>query len=99
MCPDPRCAPGGHETHIKEFKDSKDLRQVWKVLIYLLHGKDDYVTRMGNCIFDPEYKLNQFGRSAVQELLGWVNKQEIPICNGRSVKALRYLGYSVVIFA
>ena len=94
-----RFFPGGHDTHIKEFKDSNDIRQIKKVLIYLLHGKDDYVSRMGNCIFDPEYKLNQFGRSAVQELLGWVNKEEIPICNGRTVKALRYLGFNVAIFA
>lgn len=90
---------GGHDTHIREFTAGNDLRQIKKVLIYLLHSKDDYVTRMGNCIFDPEYKLNQFGRSAVQELLGWINKEEIPICNGRTVKALRYLGYSVAIFA
>ena len=94
-----RFFPGGHDTHIKEFKDGNDLRQVKKVLVYLLHGKDDYVTRMGNCIFDPDFKLNQFGRSAVQELLGWVNKEGIPICNGRTVKALRYLGYDVAIFA
>lgn len=54
---------------------------------------------MGNCIFNPEYKLNEFGRSAVQELLGWVNKEGIPICNGRTVKALRYLGFNVEILA
>lgn len=89
---------GGHETHLAEFKNTNDLNQVKKTLIYLLHGKDNYVTRMGNCIFNPEYKLNEFGRSAVQELLGWVNKEGIPICNGRTVKALRYLGFNVAIF-
>lgn len=89
---------GGHETHLAEFKNTNDLNQVKKTLIYLLHGKDNYVTRLGNCIFNPEYKLNEFGRSAVQELLGWVNKEEIPICNGRTVKALRYLGFNVAIF-
>ena len=89
---------GGHETHLEEFKKTNDVKQVRKVIAYLLHGKDDYITRMGNCIFAPEFKLNQFGRSAVQELLGWVNKEDIPICNSRTVKALRYLGYDVAVF-
>ncbi len=90
---------GGHETHLGEFKKLNDVKQVKKVITYLLLGKDDYITRMGNCIFAPEYKLNQFGRSAVQELLGWVNKENIPICNSRTVKALRYLGYNVAVFS
>jgi len=90
---------GGHDKHIEVFMKGNDFKQIKKVILYLLHGKDNYVTRMGNCIFAPEYKLNQFGRSGVQELLGWVNKEEIPICNGRTVKALRYLGYKVAIFA
>lgn len=89
---------GGHATHLEEFKKSNDLKQVRRVIGYLLYGKDDYKTRMGNCIFAPEYKLNQFGRSAVQELLGWINKEGIPICNSRTVKALRYLGYEVAVF-
>jgi hypothetical protein len=89
---------GGHEAHLKAFADENDLKQLKKVLAYLLHGNDEYVVRMGTCIFDPEYKLNQFGRSVIQELLGWVNKEGIPICNGRTVKALRYLGYDVVVF-
>ena len=89
---------GGHETHLKVFKEQNELKQIRKVLTYLLYGKDEYVTRMGNCIFDPQYELKQFGRSVVQELLGWVNKEGIPICNGRTVKALRYLGYDVAVF-
>jgi hypothetical protein len=50
---------------------------------------------MGRCIFDPEYKLNEFGRSAVQELLGWVNSEDIPICNCRTLRSLRWMGYDV----
>jgi hypothetical protein len=89
---------GGHATHAEDFKKSNDLNEIKKVIAYLLYGKDDYIARMGNCIFSPEYKLNQFGRSAVQELIGWVNKEGIPICNSRTVKALRYLGYGVTVF-
>lgn len=89
---------GGHETHLAVFKESNELNQLRKVLTYLLYGKEDYVTRMANCIFDPQYDLNEFGRSGIQELLGWVNKEGIPICNTRTVKALRYLGYRVAVF-
>lgn len=34
--------PTGAETHLAEFKNSNDLNQVKKTLIYLLHGKDNY---------------------------------------------------------
>lgn len=53
---------------------------------------------MGNCIFDESYAVKEFGRSAIQELLGWVNKENIPICNGRTVKVLRYLGFNAEVF-
>lgn len=89
---------GGHDTLRHEFIKDNDLGQIKKVLSYLLHGEDDYVVRMGTCIFDEEYNLNHIGRSVIQELLGWVNKENIPICNGRTVKALRYLGARVDIF-
>lgn len=89
---------GGVETMRQAFADDNNLDRVKKVLIYLLHGSDNFITRMGNCIFDEDYSLHHVGRSVTQELLGWVNKENIPICNGRTVKALRYLGFNVVVF-
>lgn len=89
---------GGHETLKKVFMQNNQLKQVQKVVSYLLYGHDDYITRMGNCIFDESYSIKQFGQSAIQELLGWVNKENIPICNGRTVKVLRYLGFDVEVF-
>lgn len=89
---------GGIETMRKEFANDNKLEQVKRVLFYLLHGKDDFITRMGTCIFDDDYSLHHVGRSVVQELLSWVNKENIPICNGRTVKSLRYLGFNVVVF-
>jgi len=86
---------GGHETHVMDFKEKNDNEQVKKTLNYLLFGEDDFVRRMGCCIYDQAYKLNQFGESNVQEVLGWVNDQNIPICNNRTLKALRYLGFDV----
>ncbi len=93
-----RFFPGGHETLKRVFTSENDIKQIHEVISYLLHGEDDFITRMGTCIFDDSYSINQIGRSAIQELLGWVNKEDIPICNGRTVKALRFLGYNVVVF-
>ena len=89
---------GGHATLRETFIQENSLTQLQNVLSYLLHGHGSYIDRMGSCIFDDEYQLHQFGRSAVQELYGWVNRENVPICNGRTVKALRYLGFNVVIF-
>lgn len=89
---------GGFETMRQAFAEDNDLDKVKKVIVYLLHGREEFITRMGNCIFDEDYSLHHVGRSVIQELLGWVNKGNIPICNGRTVKALRYLGFNVVVF-
>lgn len=86
---------GGHETHVKEFKDSNELGHVKNTISYLLYGDGDFIRRMGRCIFDPANKLNSFGQSNVQELLGWVNNQNIPICNNRTLRSLRWLGFDV----
>jgi hypothetical protein len=86
---------GGAPTVRKEFAEANDINRVKKSLTYLLHGKEDFIDRMGTVIFDPNYKLAKMGRSVVQELLGWVNREEVPICNGRTIKALRYLGFGL----
>ena len=71
------------------------LSRVKKTLTYLLHGRDDFIERMGNVIFNPSLKLEMIGRSVSQELLGWVNEENIPICNERTLKVLRFLGYDL----
>lgn len=88
---------GGHETHKRVFIDRNDLDRVKRTLTYLLYGKGDPVVRMGRCIFDPTYRLNEFGRSAVQELLGWINEEDLPICNNRTLRSLRWLGFDVTL--
>ncbi|MHB1326168.1 MAG: phospholipase D-like domain-containing protein [Thermoleophilia bacterium] len=86
---------GGIETIRKEFSAANDLNKVQSTLIYLLHGKGDFIERMGAVIFEPKYKLAMMGRSIVQELLGWVNNEDIPICNSRTIKSLRFLGFDL----
>ncbi|WP_198927158.1 hypothetical protein [Vibrio cyclitrophicus] len=66
-----------------------------KTLCYLLYGTGDIVTRMSNCIHDSEYELNEFGPANVQELIGWSNKENLPVINGRTTKVLRYFGFEV----
>jgi hypothetical protein len=50
---------------------------------------------MANSIFDSKYKLNEFGQANVQELVGWCNREDLPIINGRTTKVLRYFGSKV----
>lgn len=89
---------GGAETMKQAFISDNKIEHLRNVFTYLIFGKGDFIERMGNCIFDPLYRTPHFGRSCVQELYGWVNKDNIPICNGRTVKALRFLGFNVKIF-
>lgn len=86
---------GGAPTVRTDFARSNDLQRVKNTLTYLLHGNENFVDRMGAAIFDPSFKLAMVGRSVVQELLGWVNQEDIPICNGRTMKSLRFLGYNL----
>jgi len=86
---------GGLATLRNEFRDSNELGRVKESLLYLLHGSDDYVARMGAVINEPKYKLANCGRSLVQELLGWVNNEGVAICNKRTLKVLRYMGHDI----
>ena len=89
---------GGLSALRDEFVQQNDLAKIRNTLTFLIHGEGDFVERMATCIFDEEFKLKGFGRSAVQETYGWVNKENVPIRNGRTVKSLRYLGFAVLIF-
>jgi hypothetical protein len=50
---------------------------------------------MANLIYDRTYKLDEFGQANVQELVGWVNNEELPVVNGRTTKVLRFYGFDV----
>jgi len=86
---------GGLETLKKEFLASNDLNDIKKTLIHLIHGKGEVVARMSDCLFDDGYKLNEFGQANVQELIGWISKEKLPVINGRTTKVLRYFGFNV----
>jgi HKD family nuclease len=88
---------GGHDAHVKEFKETNKLEHIKKTITYLLYGEEDFIRRMGRCIYDPAFTLNSFGQSNVQELLGWVNGDNIPICNNRTLRSVRWLGFDVTL--
>jgi HKD family nuclease len=86
---------GGLETLKNEFLSSNEIDHIKKCFKHLLYGKGDVVKRMSDCLFDEEYKLNEFGQANVQELIGWISLDNLPVINGRTTKVLRYFGFNV----
>jgi HKD family nuclease len=86
---------GGLATWKRDFPTFNDPTRTRETLAYLVYGDGDIVQRMANAIFDPKYKLNAFGQANVQELVGWCNREDLPIINGRTTKVLRYFGSKV----
>ncbi|GAB1270198.1 hypothetical protein NBRC116493_34520 [Aurantivibrio infirmus] len=86
---------GGLETLKTEFLSSNDINDIKKTLTHLLYGKGEVVSRMSDCLFDDRYNLNEFGQANVQELIGWISKENLPVINGRTTKVLRYFGFDV----
>ncbi len=50
---------------------------------------------MAALLFNPAYKLDEFGRAIVQELVGWCGIDDLPVINGRTTKILKFLGFKV----
>ena len=90
-----RFFPGGFDTLMNKFKTSNDIKDTKSSLIHLLYGKGDIVERMADLIYTSSYKLVEFGQSNVQELVGWIYKEELPVINGRTTKVFRYYGFDV----
>lgn len=84
---------GGLDSLKKDFLSSNDLSKIKNTIKYLLYGKDSYIERISNCIFLDEYRLNHFGKNSIKELYGYMNKEELPIYNGRIMKSMSYLGF------
>lgn len=79
-----------------QFGQLNALPKIQRSLIYLLHGRDpiDPLARAYDCLNDKSYRLRRFGESCTMELLGWMDRNRHPI-NGRTIRALRYLGFDV----
>ncbi|KAA0894259.1 phospholipase D-like domain-containing protein [Oryzomonas rubra] len=86
---------GSTPTQKIEFFKNNDGKRIRETLAYLLFGPDESVKRLANVIFNPKYKLNEFGQANAQEILGWVGSNDLPVINGRTTKVLRYFGFNV----
>lgn len=77
-----------------DFAERNTLDGIKETLTYLLHGGGTALERAYDCIYDERRRLGGFGEACVMELLGWMDRDRPPI-NGRTVKALRFLGFDV----
>ena len=89
-----RFVSGGLVGLRQEFGARNSLRNIKKTLTYLLHGHGSTLERAYDCIFSEEYKLARFAESSTMELIGWMDAHRPPI-NGRTIKALKFLGFDV----
>lgn len=90
-----RFVAGGLAAWKQTFRTFNDAKRTRESLAYLVFGADDIVERMANVLFDERYRLNGFGRANIQELVGWCNREDLPILNGRTTKVLRFFGSKV----
>ncbi len=70
--------------------DIDSIRSAW---FNLLYGNEDLPTRMAQC----KQALRYFGRSSIQELLGFYAPDKYPLRNSNSNAGLRFFGYDVSI--
>ncbi len=89
-----RFTDGGLPGLRKDFARWNSLRNIKSTLGYLVHGPGEFLERAYDCIFDEHYRLGRFGEACVMELSGWTDVNRVPI-NGRTIKALRFLGFDV----
>ncbi|RWN98163.1 MAG: phospholipase, partial [Mesorhizobium sp.] len=54
-------------------------------------------SRMWDALHDPKLRIENFGISAMGELVGWALPNQFPPRNGRTSKALRSLGHDVTV--
>lgn len=77
-----------------DFAQRNSLRAIKETLSYLLHGSGTALERAYDCLYDERRRLGGFGEACVMELVGWMDNDRPPI-NGRTIKALRFLGFDV----
>ena len=90
-----RFTKGGLTKHLQAFKNDNAETKIRSTFKHLMFGKGDYLQRIYDCVFLPEYKLSHWGQNCTFELFGWINQDGVPPINGRIMKALRYLGLDV----
>ena len=77
----------------QKFSQENDLKKIRAALHYLLFSEDPIMIRINALLKDPKFRLKQFGRSGIQELIGWVHYQKMPIRNTKADEAVTSLGF------
>jgi hypothetical protein len=74
-----------------KFVNNNDRNTVRKAWFNLIHGSGELKLRMNQCRTD----LFGFGKSAIQETLGYYDPEKYPLRNENTNAGLRFLGYNV----
>ena len=75
--------------------NQNDVEKVRRSLVYLIYGPGEFVVRLNEFLSDPDRKVAQFGKFCALELFGTLRPDRCPLMNGRTAKAMKFLGYSV----
>ncbi|WP_417594622.1 phospholipase D-like domain-containing protein [Parasphingorhabdus sp.] len=89
-----RFVAGGLKGLRVEFFERNGLNAIKATLTYLLHGKGTQLERAYDCLYNEKLRLAGFGEACTMEVVGWMDLDRPPI-NGRTIKALRFLGFDV----
>lgn len=89
-----RFVTGGLKGLKSAFLDQNGLSAIKASLTYLLYGRGTQLERAYDSLHDERFRLVGFGEACTMELVGWMDAERPPI-NGRTIKALRFLGFDV----
>lgn len=87
---------GGHPEMKRQFLAENPEAKIKKTISFLLYGKGSYEERIYSVIHSSNYKLTNFSESCAKELFGMINVEEVPICNGRTLKSMEWLGFGAL---
>lgn len=93
-----RFTRGGAEGLRADFKRRNTAQAIKNTVKHLALSDGEPLEMAYDCIFDERYRLGRFGEACVMELLGWV-RPGFPPVNGRTIKALRFIGFDVASLA
>jgi len=75
------------------FVESNPSHKIKRALTYLLWSDADVQDRISALLPGGQHRLNELAASGVQELLGWVNPDAMPLRNRKADQALELLGF------
>lgn len=66
-----------------------------KSFLFLAHGPGEPADRIRKFSREPEYRLNNFGRAAISEIVGYLFPEQFMFVNARDKFAAEFLGFPV----